>query len=84
VSAAVPPQLRSDVLLAGVDDDVGTELRGKLQFLVGDVDRCDRRTGDLGALQGEVAEAADPGDRDELGRPDVGDLDRLRACRVAG
>ncbi|ODA70516.1 hypothetical protein APS67_005250 [Streptomyces sp. AVP053U2] len=77
MGAAVPLQLRADVLGAGVDEDVGAQLPGEFELVVGDVDGGDGGAGDLRVLHRQVAQSADAGDGDELGGPDTGDLQGL-------
>ena len=75
VRAAVRLQHRRRVVAPGVDDDVGTQFPGQLQLFIGDVDRGHGRAEDLGVLQRQVTQTADTGDRHEIGRTDVPDLD---------
>ncbi|MGX1480162.1 UNVERIFIED_CONTAM: hypothetical protein RKD50_008970 [Streptomyces canus] len=77
VGAAVLLEHLRRVLLAGVDEDVGAELAGEVELVVGDVDRGDGGAGDLRVLHGQVAEPADAGDRHQLGGTDTGDLEGL-------
>ena len=65
------------VLGGGVDRVGGAELAGESELLVDDVDGDDGAAGDASVLEGEVAEAADAEDADELAGADAADLDRL-------
>jgi hypothetical protein len=65
------------VLGPGIDDKVGAEFLSQLQLLVGDIDGRDRAAEDLRVLQRHVPETADAGDRHQVARPDVADLDGL-------
>ena len=55
----------------------GAELRGEVELGLFDVDGSHGSAHEGGVLDGQVAEASDAEDPDQLGRLDVGDLERL-------
>jgi hypothetical protein len=67
-------QDRGGVFSPRVDDEVGAEVLGELQFVVGDLDGGDGAAEDLRVLDSEVPEPADAGDRDQVAGADVADL----------
>jgi hypothetical protein len=61
----------------GVDDEVGAHLRGKLQLLLGDVDRENVQSHRLRVLDRQMTEAADAGDDHPLAGLNFGFLEPL-------
>src|SRR6266568_4123041 len=65
------------ILGRGVDGVLGAEFLGQSQFGVHDIDRGDRGARDIGVLDGQMPEAADAEDGDEIRGSSTRYLDRL-------